>query len=381
MNWLTGGRFAQGEAKRLIAQLADSTKRDIAARELIKLGADAIPALIDGLQTQDPSLLLSFQHILARIPSASPHLIKTLGSAHPILRGRAAEVFSISKDKTAISALLAALNGEYYTVRSRAALALGDIGDARVIPALFPLLKDKDDEVRIAACTAIGKFRDSSTFDEITNVLLDDPEIEVRQSAAKALGETKHPAAIPFLMEALRDSYWWYEKEQAALVLLNAIEMMGSAVVEPLIEALDDREGMVRKFAATVLGNLRDMRAIEELGMAVYDLHHEVSQAAAEALAKFGAPAVDVLRDALRHPEAAVREQAIIGLGKIQDTRVAPLMIDMLNDPERIVQKQAMRLLGSLGDARAVSALQEIASNRADREMSALAKQMLELKK
>ena len=174
--------------------------------------------------------------------------------------------------------------------------------------------------------------------------MLDDPEIEVRQSAAKALGETKHPAAIPFLMEALRDSYWWYEKQQAALVLLNAIEMMGSAVVEPLIEALDDREGTVRKFAATVLGNLRDMRAIEELGMAVYDLHHEVSQAAAEALAKFGAPAVDVLSDALRHPEAAVREQAIIGLGKIQDARVAPLMIDMLNDPERIVQKRRTSL-------------------------------------
>ena len=209
--------------------------------------------------------------------------------------------------------------------------------------------------------------------------MLDDPKIEVRQSAAKALGETKHPAAIPFLMEALRDSYWWYEKEQAAPVLLNAIEMMGSAVVEPLIKALGDREGTVRKFAAMVLGNLRDMRAIEELGMAVYDLHHEVSHAAAEALAKFGAPAVGVLSDALRHPEAAVREHAIIGLGKIQDVRVAPLMIEMLNDPERIVQKQAMQSLGELKDERAVSVLKEIASKRADREMSALAKQMLEL--
>ena len=379
MNWLTGGRFAQGEAKRLIALLSDSTKRDIAARELIKLGADAVPALIDGLQTQDPSLLLSLQHILARIPAAFPHLIKTLGSAHPILRGRAAEVFSISKDQTAISALLDALKGEYFTVRSRAALALGNIGDAKVIPNLMPLLKDRDGEVRAAACIALGKFRDPYTFDEIANILLDDIKIEVRQSAAKALGETKHPAAIPFLMEALRDSYWWYEKEQAAPVLLNAIEMMGSAVVEPLIKALGDREGTVRKFAAMVLGNLRDMRAIEELGMAVYDLHHEVSHAAAEALAKFGAPAVDVLSDALRHPEAAVREHAIIGLGKIQDVRVAPLMIEMLNDPERIVQKQAMQSLGELKDERAVSVLKEIASKRADREMSALAKQMLEL--
>lgn len=376
MDWLTNSR--QGQIKKLISQLADADKREAAARELIDLGADAVPALIDALQTKDLSLLLIYQHILARIPSASPHLIKTLGSAHPILRGRAAEVFSISRDKTAVPVLLEAIKGEYYTVRSRAALALGNIGDANVISALLPLLKDQEDEVRIAACTAVGKFCDPSTFDEITNVLLDDPKIEVRQSAAKALGETKHPAAIPFLMEALRDSYWWYEKEQAVLVLLNAIERMGSAVVEPLLESLGDHEVTVRKLAAMVLGNLRDSRAMEELGMAVYDLHDEVSQTAAEALAKFGAPAVGVLREALRHPEATVREHAVFGLGRIQDARVAPLLIGMLNDPERIVRKQSMQSLGKLNDERAASALKEIASNRADREMSALAKQILE---
>ncbi len=375
MDWFSGSK--QGQAKKLISQLADMTKRDAAARELIKLGTDALPALIDALQTQDLNLLLTYQHILARIPSATPELTKTLAAAHPLVRGRVAEVFSINRDKTAIPALLEAVKGEYFTVRSRAALALGNIGDARVIPALFPLLKDREDEVRIAACVAIGKFRDPSTFDELTNVLLDDPKIEVRQTAAKVLGETKHPAAIPFLMEALRDSYWWYEKEQSAQILLNAIENMGTGVVEPLIEALGDREVTVRKFAAMVLGNLRDVRAMDELGMSVYDLHHEVSQAAAEALAKFGAPAVGLLSEALTHPEAAVREHAVIGLEKIQDARVAPLLIEMLRDPDRVVQKQAMLSLAKLQDLRAESALKEIAANRADREFSALAKQLL----
>ncbi|MEK6753552.1 MAG: HEAT repeat domain-containing protein [Chloroflexota bacterium] len=377
MDWLSGSK--QGQAKKLIVQLADSAKRDVAARELIKMGMEAAPPLIDALQTQDLGLILIYQQILARIPSASPQLTNTLATAHPLIRGRVAEVFSISKDKAAIPALLDAVKGEYFTVRSRAALALGHIGDARVIPALFPLLKDRDDEVRIAACVAIGSFRDPSTFDEITSVLLDDPKIEVRQSAAKTLGETKHPAAIPLLMEALRDSFWWYEKEQSAQVLLNAIENMGAAVVEPLIEALGDREVTVRKYAAMALGNLRDARAMDELGMTVYDLHHEVSQAAAEALAKFGAPAVGLLGEALRHPEAAVREHAVIGLGKIQDARVAPLLIEMLRDPDRSVQKQALQSLGELRDSSAVPVLQEIASSRMDREMSALAKQMLEL--
>ncbi|GAB4500062.1 MAG: HEAT repeat domain-containing protein [Anaerolineales bacterium] len=375
MDWLTNSKYS--EAKKLIPMLTDSARRDRAAQELIRLGADAVPPLLDALQTQDLNLLAIYQHILARIPSASPELTKALKSAHPLIRGRVAEVFGISKDKNAIPILLEALHGEFFTVRARAASALANIGDPRIIPELLPLLKDREDEVRMAACAAVGKFHDPSTFDELANVALDDTKIEVRQAAVKALGDSKDPAAIPFLMEALRDSFWWFEREQSVNILLNAIEGMGDAVVEPLIEALGDREKTVRKFAIMILGRLRDIRAIEELGMAVYDLHHEVSQAAAEALAAFGAPAVDVLAEALIHPEATVREHAILGLGRIRDERVAPLLIEMLGDPDRDVKRQAIQSLGDLRDARAIPTLQEIAANRADREIAMFAKEII----
>ena len=377
MNWLTGGK--QGEAKRLITQLSDPTKRDHAAQELIRLGVDAVPPLVEALSTQDLNLLPLYQQVLARIPSATPTLTKILSSAHPIIRGRVAEVFSISKDRTAVSALMDALRGEYFTVRSRAALALGKIGDRKTLPLLLNALKDPEDEVRIAACLALGFFKDPSTFDEITNVLLDDPQIEVRQAAAKALGNTGHPAALPFLMEALHDSFWWFEREYAAVDLLQALEKMGTAAVEPLIGALQDKEGTVRKFAATLLGKLGDSRAIEPLGMGLYDLHHDVGSAAAESLARFGAPAVDVLIEALSHPEMWIRIHSISALGKIQEFRVTPVLLEMLSDPEREVTKHVIRVLGEMNDGRALPALQEIASNRADRELSMLAKQSLHL--
>ena len=131
MNWLIGSK--QGEAKKRIAQLADATKRERAAQDLIRMGADAVPFLIEALQTKDENLLPYYQQILAQIPSATPALIKTLRDAHPILRGRVAEIFGISKDRAAILTLLDALQGEYYTVRSRAALALGKMGDPKAI--------------------------------------------------------------------------------------------------------------------------------------------------------------------------------------------------------------------------------------------------------
>ncbi|MBK6794538.1 MAG: HEAT repeat domain-containing protein [Anaerolineales bacterium] len=375
MAWFANPK--QAEAKRWIPLLADSAKRDRAAQELIRFGADAVPALMDALQSQDLNLLAIYQQILARIPAASPELMKAFKFAHPIIRGRVADIFGMSKDKHATPALLEALQGEFFTVKARAALALANIGDPQVIHELLPLLQDPEDEVRIAACTAIGKFRDPSTFDELANVTLDDPIIDVRQAAVRALGDSHSPAAIPFLMEALRDSFWWFEREQAVRILLAAIENMGEPVVEPLIEALGDREGTVRKFAAKLLGRLGNPSAIEELGMAVYDLHHEVSQTAAEALAKFGAPAIDVLAEALIHPEASVRKHAVIGLGSIKDERVVPYLIEMLQDSDREVKTQAIQALADMKDTRALPALQQIVTNRADREMASFAKEVI----
>lgn len=376
MNWLTGSK--QGEAKRLVTQLGDVTKRDRAAQELIRLGSDAVPALLEALQTKEANLIPHYQQILARIPSATPLLIKTLKTAHPVIRGRVAEILGINKDRNAVPALLEALQGEYFTVRSRAALALGKMGEPNAIQPILSALKDPEDEVRIAACLGLGYFKDPSTFDDITNVLLDDPKIEVRQAAARALGNTGHPAALPYLMEALHDSYWWYEREYAASDLLLAIEKMGVAAVKPLIEALKDKEGTVRKFAAILLGKLGDPRAIEPLGMALYDLHHEVGKVSAESLTRFGVPALDILVEALSHPEMWIRIHSITALSKIRDPRVTPILLEMLNDPERDVKKEVIQSLGNLKDRRALPALQEIVANRSDRELHTLAKQAME---
>ena len=376
MSWLTGGK--QGEAKRLIAQLADSTQRDRAAQDLIRLDADALPILLEALQTRDPNLLAIYEQVLARIPSASPELLKLLATAHPILRARAADVLGLRKDKSAVHALLDALKGEFYTVRARAAIALGRIGDKQAIEPLFLALKDPEDDVRIGACLGLGFLGAPSTFDEITEVLLDDPKIEVRQAAAKALGGARHPAAMPFLMEALRDPFWWYEREMQAGDLLDAITNMGAAAVEPLIEALKDNEGAVRRFAAILLGRIGDRRAIEPLGMALYDLHHDVGKASAEALVNFGADSFEVLVEALRHPEMWIRIHSVDVLAEIRDSRVADILLEMLNDPEREVKKHVIEAMGELKDRRTLPALQEVAANRADREMHALAKAALE---
>jgi HEAT repeat protein len=107
-------------------------------------------------------------------------------------------------------------------------------------------------------------------------------------------------------------------------------------------------------------------------------MHHDVANASAEALAKFGAPAIPSLTDACSHPEMWIRIHAIRALGKMDDPQVAPILLEMLNDPEREVKKHVISALGELRDARTLPALQEIMSQRGDREMHALSKAAIE---
>ena len=374
--WLTGSK--QAEARKLVNQLKDVSKRKHAEVELLRLGAEAVPALIEALQTTDLGQIPLYQGILAQTGiAATPALTHSLLNDHPLIRGRVAEVLAQARDPNAVPALLRALQGEFYTVRSRAARALGAVGDRRAVEALAQALKDPELEVRVAAVEALGKFKDPKTFDNMADLLLEDPQIEARQAAAKALGETKHPQAIPFLMIALEDPFWWYERERAAEPLLEAIEGMGTMAVEPLLEALTDKEGTVRRFAASSLGHIKDPRAVQPLGMALYDTHFEVGKAVAESLAGFGPPGLKILAEALHHPETWLRQHAIAGLTLSGDKRIVPVILDMLKDPEREVQKQAIQSLGTLQDTRAIPALQNIALDRRDREMSMLAREAL----
>jgi len=359
--------------------LSDPRKRERAAQDLIRIGANAASGLSDSLATHDPGLSDLISQILVRIgPSAAPPLCKTLTTAHPEVRSRAAQILGVIKDKSSIPALLDALRGEFYTVRVQAALALGQIHDPGSISDLTQALKDKEPEVRAAACIALGKFADPRTFEAISNILLDDPQIEARQAAAQALGGTKCMEAIPYLMEALRDSYWWYERDQAVNHLLDAIAKMGNAVVPSLVEALSDNEGTVKKYGALLLARVPDERALEPLSISLYDTHFDVCRASAEALASIGAPALPILLEALRHPEAWIRQQAVIGLTKSRDPQVVPALLNMMNDESRDVRKQILHSLGELRDPRALPVLQELAASRTDREMAALARQALE---
>jgi len=376
MDWILGKK---DDSKKWIAQLKDPAKRMQAVQELVRLGPAAVDGLLEAFSA-DATLRPLTKQILIQIGApAIPRLSEALGETHPEVRMHIADILGETRNPASLPALTSATRGEFFTVRARAAAAIAKIGDPQSIPLLIEMLKDKEKIVRMAAASSVVKYKDPRWLIPLSDVLLEDQQIEVRQVVAGAMAESKNPQTIPYLIEALQDSFWWYERqEEAAAPLIEALASFGADAVEPLIQALRHPEGAVRKNAASILGMIRDPRAIEPLGMALYDFHVDVGEAAATALGLFGASSLEIFDEALRASESSIRIHALTGLGLVKDPRAIELIAHGLRDPDRHVQKRAIFALKVSRNPLALDILNPIAADRNDRELSALAREALD---
>lgn len=66
-------------------------------------------------------------------------------------------------------------------------------------------LQDPDERVRMAACSAWGRRGGPEAIDLLAARYRNDPQLDVRLRAIRALGELRDAAAVPVLAEALED--------------------------------------------------------------------------------------------------------------------------------------------------------------------------------
>jgi len=131
---------------------------------------------------------------------------------------------------------------------------------------------------------------------------------------------------------------------------------MADAVAEQ-IAALKDEDWAIREEAATILGTLRDPRAVAPLVSVLRDGDRAVRDAAISALLAIGEPAVTPLGDCLSDPVLTVQELASSVLATIADVRVLVPLMTALESPDWIVRMHAAKALGRIQEPGAVASL------------------------
>ena len=115
---------------------------------------------------------------------------------------------------------------------------------------------------------------------------------------------------------------------------------------------LKDSDIYVRSEAVYALGEIKDARAIEPLGVFLKDNNRGVRENAAYALGKIGdARAIESLIFSLLDPDKFVRIAVTEALGQIGDSRaVEPLRATSNNDDEPIVRSYAQTAINRIWD-------------------------------
>ena len=157
--------------------------------------------------------------------------------------------------------------------------------------------------------------------------------------------------AVAPLITALRDDEW--NVREAAE---DALTMIGSPAVEPLIKAL--REYQVRRYVIKILGRIKDERVLDPLFVQLRN--EEFKDDAMAALVEVGLPAVERLTAVLNDKDRNVRKHAVQALGAIGLPEAVELLIEATKDEEWEVRMAAIAGLDEIGDARGKPAVKAL---------------------
>lgn len=174
---------------------------------------------------------------------------------------------------------------------------------------------------------------------------LEDRDPDVRNVAARSLGRMKLQAAEEALIGLLgRDQF------VSARIAAICIEM-GPRTAPLLIKTTREGSPKARFWAAKILGEIRDPRAVRALSDALLDPDAEVRSAATWALGQIGDPAAaSIVSSMLRDLVWYVRAHAAESLGKIGVSHYVPALAGALCDRSWWVRKNALDALVRIGE-------------------------------
>lgn len=338
--------------------------RGYAAKSLGQICMDnciAIPALAEALQNPWAFVRGNAVFALGRIkPVDVTALGEALEDGDAFVRRNAAEALAaIGRDaKRVENALVEALKDTDADVAKHARRALERIKflSDTTVARLVDELSNPDPAVQKRAVEMLISFglKADATIPELSRVLLEEDEPDVRQAAAKALGRvgTSADIAVASLMRAMQDSR--PEVRREAAMSLGRLKPASEKMVVGLTQRLaDDTEKVeVRVAAANSLGNLGPpaKSAVPILVATLDQGDRDLLKASIQTLGKIGpeaSAAVPSLRKALDRAEPDIRYAAAKALGDIGPAAGAavPDLVDALQSLDTPMVREAQNAL------------------------------------
>ncbi len=190
-----------------------------------------------------------------------------------------------------------------WSERAHAAEVLGLVGSGAAVPALVETLRDPYDD-----------------------------DVSVKVAAAQALARLRNPEVIPLLVKELQTV-----DENSSRNIAEALTNFGGAAIPALLELLADPEKTsARVWAARILGRIGDSNLTDALVARLYDRNDLLRMAAAESLGIIGDRRAlqPLVQSTLRDPAPQVRAHAAGAVAVIEGEGAIDVLVAALADPD-----------------------------------------------
>ncbi len=278
----------------------DASVRRAAANDAAKLGAPAVPALIEVIKAEQRKEIRSYaMDALADIGTSSvPSLLGLLGSPSEEVQLCALQIIAkIGPDaKEAVPGVVQTLRSPNQRTRQFAISTLGDIGPEAgpAVPAILDALA-VDPSCHWNAVIAFGEIGPNAA--EAVPMLAEDAR-RGHERAVTALGQIG-PAAAP-AVPSLIDYLTGNPRSSNSRGIPWTMGRIGKAAVPQLVEAYAHPDLDVRRIVIESIGSIgSDAKgAMAVLALALHDEYRYVGVYAARALSRMGPESVSVMEGA-----------------------------------------------------------------------------------
>ena len=192
--------------------------------------------------------------------------------------------------------------------------------------------------------------------------LLEDPNPDVRRTAALSLGKIAESNSITALVRSLNNDTDAKVREYSAWAIGQSGTRLSDKAALALVMALGDEIPTVKQAAAASLEQAEPQKNVLRLLREALTISEvETRVAVVHALSEFDTPsAYPLFIQALKDSDSQVRQASVAGLGELGDPRAVRIFRKLLlNDGSEGVRTEAAFRLGKLGTKADVYSLQK----------------------
>lgn len=220
----------------------------------------------------------------------------------------------------------------------------------QAMSSLMNLVHDEDPDIRIFISDILGSSDSTQAVSALGEMLLKDPEVNVRYQAAVSLGELQLKAGAKYLNQALKDEEWIQFAVIEALAKVRDDSSIGA-----LAKAMGRSSDLVASMIVEALGEMGNVKAVpmllSQMDKAPTALRNKIVKAIVNIL---GGKSLTLLSEkerekfreyllvAIHDEEEEIQDAAILGLGFVGGEKASKVVLELAanmdaeREPERL---------------------------------------------